>query len=193
VIVKTGGIIYKENGLVWLKPYKSHILFECVPACYISEYPKRGNWFVYIDIPQGGSPVAYLFSSLDDYRLWDKLRGLKNVGAKRAAGILSSYPSEYLLKIIAYGDENTLASVKGIGKKTAHRIIAELMEEISLNVSEISEIKHVLVSWGYDKKDVDTAFAKLYAKGAITDNMKFDDILRKVMQVIDDETDRHTT
>ena len=192
MIVKTGGVVYKEDGFVWLKPYKMGMLFECIPACFIPEYPKRGNWLVYIDIPQGGSPIAYLFSSIEDYRLWDRLKGIKSLGPRKAASVLSAYPSNDLLKIIAFGDEETLASIRGIGKKTTRRIIAELRDEISMDVSEISEVKQVLISWGYEKRLVEKAFAKLYASGEIYENMDFDSILKRVIQVIDNETDSYT-
>ena len=60
-----------------------------------------------------------------------KLITVTGVGPKMGIAILSSMPLNDLAFIIASQDVKSLSKVKGLGKKTAERIILELRENIS--------------------------------------------------------------
>jgi len=70
------------------------------------------------------------FYSPDEKQLFMKLITVSGVGPKMAIGILSSADLATLATSIISGDIKTLSKVKGIGKKTAERIIVELKENI---------------------------------------------------------------
>ena len=70
------------------------------------------------------------FYSPDEKQLFMKLITVSGVGPKMAIGILSSADLSTLATSIISGDIKTLSKVKGIGKKTAERIIVELKENI---------------------------------------------------------------
>ena len=72
----------------------------------------------------------YGFYSPDEKQLFMKLITVSGVGPKMAIGILSSADLSTLATSIISGDIKTLSKVKGIGKKTAERIIVELKETI---------------------------------------------------------------
>lgn len=73
-----------------------------------------------------------LFGFLDEREreLFRALVGVSGVGAMTARVILSSIPAPELEGVIASGDHARLKNVKGIGTKTAQRIIVDLKDKI---------------------------------------------------------------
>ena len=72
----------------------------------------------------------YGFYSEDEKRMFLRLITVSGVGPKMAIGILSAADVSTLATSIVSGDTKALSKVKGIGKKTAERIIVELKENV---------------------------------------------------------------
>lgn len=72
----------------------------------------------------------YGFSTLEEKDLFNKLTTVSGVGAKSALTILSSQPYSNLVACIINGDVNTLSKAKGVGRKTAERIVLELKDKM---------------------------------------------------------------
>lgn len=72
----------------------------------------------------------YGFINEQERQLFRLLIGVSGVGANTARMILSSIPAPELEAVIAAGDHSRLKNVKGIGTKTAQRIIVDLRDKI---------------------------------------------------------------
>ena len=68
------------------------------------------------------------------------LIGVSGVGAATARMMLSSLKSEEVRAAILQGNVKLLESVKGIGKKTAERLVLELKDKVSKHSSGIDFI-----------------------------------------------------
>lgn len=85
---------------------------------------------VYTDVRED-SIQLYGFADELEKQLFRLLISVKGVGARSGCEILSCVDTKRLLKIVAAGDLVSLQSVKGIGKKTAERIVVELKDKMS--------------------------------------------------------------
>ena len=80
--------------------------------------------------------TLYGFANKEERELYRQLITVSGVGANSARMILSSFTPTELGNAIANGDERALKSVKGIGQRTAQRIIVDLKDKIA--VSELT-------------------------------------------------------
>ncbi|MGA7987789.1 MAG: Holliday junction branch migration protein RuvA [Candidatus Dormiibacterota bacterium] len=72
----------------------------------------------------------YGFVTRDELRLFRLLIGVERIGPKVALGILGRAELPVLVNAIAEGDIALVATVPGIGRKTAERVILELRDKV---------------------------------------------------------------
>lgn len=66
------------------------------------------------------------FATAEELSFFDVLIGVTGIGPRLACSVLSTFKPEALFGAIRQGDVDLLATVPGIGKKTAARIIVDL-------------------------------------------------------------------
>ena len=86
--------------------------------------------YTYLQISEQNGAVLYGFSSVEEKNMFLKLISVSGVGPKMGIAVLSAMDSSSLAAAIAMQDVKRLSSVKGLGKKTAERIILELREKV---------------------------------------------------------------
>lgn len=117
------------------------------------------------------------FSSLEEKNLFELLISVNGIGSKLALGILSGMKTTDLIVSIASGDTYILSKIKGLGKKTAERLVLELQDKVSPggvtpletgyiidNQDAIDQAYEVLISLGINKNDA-MKMARTYSAG----------------------------
>lgn len=120
--------------------------------------------------------------------LFEKLIGVNGIGPRLARVILSGMAPDDLLGAIARGDLGRLATIPGVGKKTAERMVLELrekMRELAAGLPEEGEaaaaapadqdVVSALVNLGYKASLAERAVAEVRREKP---DAAFNDLLR---------------
>ena len=88
--------------------------------------------------------ILYGFFDLAEKEMFQQLLSVSGIGASTARVILSYMKPDELARAIIQGDTRTLESLKGIGKKTAERMVLELRDKLAKQPfeSNISAMKN---------------------------------------------------
>lgn len=97
---------------------------------------QQARLYVYESIREDAY-VLFGFSDKLERDLFTMLISVPGIGGASARMILSSFSPEELQSIIASGNDALLKKVKGIGAKTAQRIIVDLKDKISATGADI--------------------------------------------------------
>jgi Holliday junction DNA helicase RuvA len=122
----------------------------------------------------------YGFFEEGEKELFERLISVSGVGASTARMMLSSYKPEEIRSAILLENEALIQSIKGIGPKSAKRIILELKDKMgkpiggeqSLTVSSNNTLKEealsALVALGFGKPAAEKVLLKLLSGGSAT-------------------------
>lgn len=116
--------------------------------------------------------LLYGFYTKEEREMFNHLVSVSGIGPNTAMIMLSSLTPEDVANAIQTGDVRTIQSIKGIGAKTAQRVIIDLKDKVlKMNVSSENvlvthntirfDALNALVSLGFDKKSVDKVLDKL--------------------------------
>ncbi|MFA5750038.1 MAG: Holliday junction branch migration protein RuvA [Candidatus Shapirobacteria bacterium] len=111
------------------------------------------------------------FETNDEVNLFKMLISVSGVGPKSGAQIMGQVNSEEIIKAIGNADVAFFEKIKGIGKKTAQRIIVDLKSKIGglgeLDLSKDNEnvveddLFLSLKQLGFDRKEIEKVVVKL--------------------------------
>ena len=91
---------------------------------------EEGEVYTYLQVSEQGVSL-FGFADLNEKELFLRLTSVQGVGAKLAIAALSAMRPADLTEAIFTADVKRPTSVKGLGKKTAERIVLELHGKIS--------------------------------------------------------------
>jgi holliday junction DNA helicase RuvA len=153
----------------------------------------ESNIYTHLAVKEDGMQL-FGFISKDERHIFRMLISVSGIGPKAAVSILSAFtPGELAMNIIRE-DEEALTNVKGIGKKTAGRIILELKDKMKklsggmdvsildnankhISSNEIGEAFSALIVLGYAERDIRNVVSDVYKDG-----MTVEEILREALK-----------
>jgi Holliday junction DNA helicase RuvA len=137
--------------------------------------------------------TLYGFYEEEERQIFQQLISISGVGPNTALMLLSSLKSEELKAAIVNGQVNVIQSVKGIGGKTAQRIILELKDKLPDDVLSETEIKSsgsgntlknealsALLTLGYTKAAAEKAIDKVMREQG--GNIQLEDLIKFVLK-----------
>ncbi len=111
--------------------------------------------------------ILYGFLSRSERQLFLLLISVSGIGANTARVIMSSYTAQEIQEMIASGNVVALNAIKGIGTKTAQRIIVDLKDKIVKGVGGVEFPNIILNSRSEKKEEAVSAMVMLgYASSA---------------------------
>ncbi|GAB6393778.1 MAG: Holliday junction ATP-dependent DNA helicase RuvA [Bacteroidales bacterium] len=130
-------IEYIKGDITELTP--ARMIMECGGTGYelhislntFSAYNGKTSGKIYVyEVIREDAHLLYGFATKEERELFLMLTSVSGVGPNTARMILSSYPPEELIQIISSTNEAALTAVKGIGLKTAQRILVDLKNKV---------------------------------------------------------------
>ncbi len=119
------------------------------------------------------------FATSDERELFKSLLSVSGIGPRLALGILSGASVEHIYRNIADGNESNLVQIKGLGRKTAQRLILDLKDRAvdkikttapgaqslaPLTGEKAEQGVLAMMSLGYSKKEAENAIARALTK-----------------------------
>jgi Holliday junction DNA helicase RuvA len=137
----------------------------------VTSNKEEGKLFTYLHITENAQTL-YGFSDMEEKELFLHLISVSGVGASTARMMLSGLTPEEIIRSITNGNAKQLESIKGIGKKTAERLVLELKDKLTrlqtnlpnasyaINTVE-SDALNALVALGIQKNMAENAIKKV--------------------------------
>lgn len=144
--------------------------------------------------PREGTSVEYGFADKEERDLFRLITGVSGMGASSARMMLSSLTAEELREAILGEDINRIKSVKGIGLKSAQRLILELKDKIvkgegasnemlfaAENNAATEEATTALLLLGFSKPNINKAVQSILKKNPTA---KVEEIIKAALQML---------
>lgn len=169
-------VVIDVNGVGYELIVSKFTIAEC-------KLGQRQKLYVYLQVKEDGISL-FGFATSEEKNMFLRLISVSGVGGKVALAVLSGMDCNSLAIAIFNGDTSLLTKIKGLGKKTAERLVLELKEKVvvdatavelpilnNLDVPLTKEMKNavaVLVSLGKSQADAEKLIDAAGKLGAST-------------------------
>lgn len=191
-----GRLISKSPGIAIIDVgglgYQVHIPLSC-----FYELPEPGasiTLHIHTHVREDALQL-FGFLSPKEKELFLALMSISGVGPKLALNIISGMPFDILVDAITRGDEKKVATIPGIGGKTAARLVLELKDKVaklgtmaggpcaisSAPNTQKDEAISALVNLGYKKNFAEEA-VKRVCSGA--EDMSIETLIREALKLL---------
>ncbi len=152
----------------------------------------QGKLYTYLQIKEDGHTL-YGFHDKGEKEIFIQLISVSGVGAATARMMLSHLKPDEVSKAIVQNNVKLLESVKGIGKKTAERLVLELRDKVTKAAVDLTipatvgnriqlDALNALVSLGISRPQAETAIQKI---NNIDPNLtNLEDLIKKALKAI---------
>ena len=184
VVNKFKNILILENNNIGYEIYMTEIALS---ELSIDEEAKI---YTYYNVTQDNISL-YGFKNLEEKKMFENLISVSKIGAKTAIGILSSISTTEFAIAIITNDIPRLSKLPGIGKKTAQRLVLEIIDKVKAeeiifieekdsnsNESHISitekekDVLEALKVLGYNAKEAEKVMGSLDITSSTEDMIK---------------------
>lgn len=153
---------------------------------------ENGQLFTYLHITENNQTL-YGFSEPSEKELFIQLISVSGVGAATARMMLSGMKPEEIVKAITQSNARLLETIKGIGRKTGERLVLELKDKLSKNVSETiltasvsnkveNDALNALISLGIPRQNAEKAIKNVID---VNDNtLQLEELIKKALKNI---------
>ena len=141
-----------------------------------------------------GSEVSYDFANKDERALFQLITSVSGMGAASARMVLSSLSAEEFRQAVLAENVNLIKSIKGIGLKTAQRLVLELKDKILdgggsdssvlftvASNETVEEATSALVMLGFNKANIQKAIQKILKDAP---DAKVEDIIKAALKML---------
>ena len=194
-------ITFLKGNIVELSP--AHAVIECGGVGYylhislntFSEFEKTKSpvtqFYTYLSVKED-SHTLYGFFDKQERECFTLLLSVSGVGASTARMILSSLNPNELQRVIVNEDVGVLKSVKGIGLKSAQRIIIDLKDKMNIDstltpsmLDESNSIKqeslYALEKLGFSIKKMQPIVDKIIYEN---DNLSVEEVIKIALKSV---------
>ena len=105
--------------------------------------------FTYLQVKEDAHTLFGFFEK-SEREIFKMLLSVSGIGASIARTMLSSLEPKQIIQAIASGDVGTVQSIKGIGVKTAQRVILDLQDKV-LKLYDLDEVSMILNNTNRDE------------------------------------------
>ncbi|MCB0476932.1 MAG: Holliday junction branch migration protein RuvA [Crocinitomicaceae bacterium] len=134
--------------------------------------------------------LLYGFMESEEREMFRHLISVSGIGPNTAMIMLSSMTPVEIMNAIVGENVNAIKSVKGIGLKTAQRVIVDLKDKVSkleitsnnifnLNNTNRNEAFTALSSLGFEKKSIEKALDKVFV-----DTMSVEELIKAALKIL---------
>lgn len=129
VEIADNSVVMDVNGVGYELTASNYTLAEC-------KLGQKQKLFTYLQVKEDGVAL-FGFASSEEKNMFLRLISVSGVGCKVAIAVLSGMDSNSLAVAIFNGDTRLLTKIKGLGKKTAERIVLELKEKVVVDANSV--------------------------------------------------------
>lgn len=152
----------------------------------------EGKLFTYLQVKEDGH-VLFGFFDKGEKEMFVQLISVSGVGAATARMMLSSQKPEEISRAIVQGNVKLLESIKGIGKKSAERLVLELKDKMGKIAVEgdlpatgsnslRQDALNALVALGISKPMADASLQKTIKAEPSINNLE--ELIKKALKAI---------
>ncbi|HEX5025984.1 MAG TPA: Holliday junction branch migration protein RuvA [Agriterribacter sp.] len=189
----TGKFVYKSPSLVHVDVngvgYEVQISLNTYSKIQSLE---KGSLYTWLHIKEDGHTL-YGFFDMAEKSIFTQLISVNGVGTSTARMMLSAMQPDELAQTIVQGDTLRLEKIKGIGRKSAERIVLELKDKMGktsfdtvgsalINNTLEQDALNALVALGIARNMAETAVKKASASAPPAENLET--LIKKALQLI---------
>ncbi len=153
---------------------------------------EKGRLLIYHHVREDGETL-YGFFDQSEKDMFVLLLSVSGIGAGTARMMLSSMKADEIARAILNGNTKQLESIKGIGRKSAERMVLELRDKVGRNLPESNipplinntldqDALNALIALGIARPVAEQAIKKVLAASNGTD--KVEDVIKKALKIL---------